>query len=139
MKAIFALLLAVLVTGCSHRYDFDKSLVGRPLPGHFVRDACDGYADEVRLALFQNGIDCIKVVFDWQFAGQSGRHAMVLFYRDGVFFGIDNGTAKPKQLFGTTDLELVRSFRSYARSMVDVDSLLPAAPRPVDQLFDLGK
>lgn len=139
MKSLLALLIAGLTAGCGSIYDFDKSLVGHALPSHFVKDACDPYADEVRLALFQNGIDCIKVVFDWKFSGQTGRHAMVLFYRDGAFWGIDNCTSKPKRLAGSTDLELVQSFRWYACSMVDVDSLLPAAPRPVSEIFDLSK
>lgn len=130
MKFLFVLLLAC-VCGCSGWYDFDRSIAGHPLPSHFVRDACDAYADELNLALFRADIDSIKVSYIWRFSGQRGNHAIVIFSQHGKLWGMDNVRSKPKQIFGRTDFELVLSFDANAVCMSDLDTYLSISPREI--------
>ena len=91
-KIIVLLLLAAVTCGGAAKNDYWMSF-----PGAMKKDQCAPYAEAVQTALEAQGVTSYKLVFDWRdnvgWSAWSGRHEVVIFRIDGVYYLISNEIA----------------------------------------------
>lgn len=128
---LLVLLLGLLfLAGCMSPFQYDRQIAGRALPGHWIHNHCDEYANSLNAALAQKGVLAVKLVYDWRTGtAVEDRHAIVVYKRDGRLWGMDHKHQRPVDLTGAaSDLEAAKRFDNTAYQVVDPATLQPKAP-----------
>ena len=106
----------------------------RKLPGWRKANQCHPFACSFVTACNDAGIPAARVAYDWRTSyGSTGRHAVVVFKREGKVWAMDNQHLAPWPVCGTNDVDMFRASGAY-RS-VNIITLLPQPAQTLDQLF----